>query len=491
VADSLKRATWDLTPGHGLPGTVEYYNQGNKTVEYHRFGDNSGIEPLVIDRAFHGIRENYKEISEEFRLFHRLYHDRKLDHFFKIDDDGNEHLVATIERGLVKIRLKEIRQFLAIKEMHLAIQFDCREHSMSTLEELGLQKEGVDHRQGLIHWSLNYGDHDIGVGTHRAFSRLLGKRLISPVPKEKSGFWGYAEEEPSKSVDFIVGVNEHGDEIDASSSRRYEYLTPVHFRKTVLDKYYQNPGKYSVEDAYLRCGSLWGMNLDNHHDDKVCAWLGDLWRDLPYVEQLHWRSHNIAPFGSMSKTFIARKIDAEFTDSDRPEHVFQERYDHLARSCQEILGWQMLLPLSLEDQHHLQCVRIPATDEQRDFDEVVLGLAKILIDSLNEKSLNDLIQVDKREELKGSISRLEAALEACGVTDAEKQIKFLRRLQGLRSSGSAHRKGTNYRKIAEEFGVDSQSLRSVFGGILGKALELLDYLISVVRSGRLGKIGDT
>jgi hypothetical protein len=35
--------------------------------------------------------------------------------FFKIDDDGNEHLVATIERGLVKIRLKEIRQFLAIK----------------------------------------------------------------------------------------------------------------------------------------------------------------------------------------------------------------------------------------------------------------------------------------------------------------------------------------------------------------------------------------
>jgi hypothetical protein len=227
------------------------------------------------------------------------------------------------------------------------------------------------------------------------------------------------------------------------------------------------------------------MTLDNHHDDQVCVWLGDLGRDLPYEEQLHWRSHNIAPSGGMSETFLRRQIDAEFADSDRPEHVFQMRYRDLATACEEILGWRLLLPLAHEDKHHFQCVRIPATDEQRDFDDLVLGLTKILIDSLNEKALNDLVPAATKEGLKGSISRLEAALTARGVGDCEEQIKFLRRLQDLRSSGSAHRKGSNYRKIAVDFGVDSQNLRSVFGGILRKALELLDFLTTVVRSRQL------
>jgi hypothetical protein len=482
VETCLKRPTWDLMHGCGMPGAIEYHNKGHKKVSYLRFGDDKGIEPLVIDRHFHGIREDYKELSEEFRLFHRLYHDRKLDHYIKIDGDGNEHLVATVEPGQIKVRLKEIRQFLAIKEMHMAIQFDCREHSTSTLEELGLKEGGGDHRKGLACWGLHYGD--IGMSSHRAYSRLIGKRLIIPLPKEKSGFWGYAAEEEKKTVDFIVGISDDGEEV-MSNIGKQRYLTPVHFRKTVLDKYYQKPGKYLVEDAYLQCGSLWGMYLDNHHDDKVCAWLGDLWRDLPYHEQLHWRSHNIVPFGGMSETFIRRQIDAEVTDSDRPEHVFQERYAALATACDEALGWLLLLPLAAEDRHHFQCVRVPATDEQRDFDEVILGLTKILIDSLNENALNQLVPVEKREGLKGSISRLEAAFATCGVTGSEKHVKFLRSLQELRSSGAAHRKGSNYRKVAVEFEVDSQSLRTVFGGVLRKGLELLDYLTSVVRSGKL------
>jgi len=62
-----------------------------------------------------------------------------------------------------------------------------------------------------------------------------------------------------------------------------DYLTPVFFKKAVLDKYYQQPDKYSVEDGYLRCCGLWGVTMDNHHADKVVIWLGDLGRDLKEV----------------------------------------------------------------------------------------------------------------------------------------------------------------------------------------------------------------
>ena len=82
------------------------------------------------------------------------------------------------------------------------------------------------------------------------------------------------------------------------------------------------------------------------------------------------------------------------------EHIFKQRYNDLQKVSQTRLGWQWLLPLRAADEHHLQSLRIPATDEQRDFDGLVLSLAKILIDSLNEESLRKLIPCEKQEEFK-------------------------------------------------------------------------------------------
>jgi hypothetical protein len=186
-----------------MPGAIEYHEGKNKRVEYLRYGNDNGIEPLIIDREFYGMRDNYVEICEEFRLFHRLYHDRRQDRYFKHDDSGNEHLVAIVEPNRVRIRLKEIRQFLAIKEMYLSIQFDYHEHSEYTLEELGLKKGGRENRGDLFCWGLFYGDLSCS-GTDRTFSRLLGKRLIPPLPKEKSGLWGFAEEEPKNMLILLL-----------------------------------------------------------------------------------------------------------------------------------------------------------------------------------------------------------------------------------------------------------------------------------------------
>lgn len=340
-----------------------------------------------------------------------------------------------------------------------------------------------------------YGEFGGEINGHKTFSRLIGKRLIEPLPKTKSGFWGFAEEEQKKFVDFIIGVDKEGNEVvhtsNPDSLANYfganpgapHYLTPVHFRKEVLDKYYQKPGKYSVEDSILRCASLWSMTMDNHHDDRVVAWLGDLGRDLPHEEQLHWRSYNIPPAGGPSETFIRRQLLAQFAKSERPEHLFPQCYEKLKDVCEKILGWQLLLPLTAEDAHHFRAIRIPSTDEQKDFDDLVQSLTKILIDSLNQKALNALIPQEKVPDIKNSIARLEAAFSACSVSDFEAHTEFLRKLQNLRSSGAAHRKGGNYRKIADEFQVDSQNLRTVFAGILAKSLDVLRFFISTVQNG--------
>lgn len=495
--ESLAMPDWDLRHGGGLPGACIHGGGGRgQHVEYLRFGIEH-FEPLVIYREFDGIKPNYVELSEEFRLFHRLYHDNKDGQFLKIEDDGSETLVATIEPNRVQVRLKELRQFLAIKEMHLAVQFDCREHSSHTLERLGLEAGGGDHRDGLCCWGLSYGSYDGLDRDHASFSRLLGKCLIPPLPKEKSGFWGYAREEPKKYEAFVIGVDENGDHItctsdpsgsaDPSGAERGSapYLTGVHFQKSVLDKYYNHPAKYSVEDSILRCGSLWTLTMDNHHDDKVCAWLGDLGSELPHSEQLHWRSHNIPPTGGVSEIFFRRQMMCQFIGADRPELVFHEQFHKLKSACDMFLGWQLLLPLAVADLHYFKGLRVPSTDDQKDFDEVVLGLTKILIDSLNEEEFHALIAPGGEADPKRGIALLEAVFVAREVKDYEEHISFLRNLQKLRSSGSAHRKGDKYRKISLVLGVDSQKLSRVFCGILEHAISFLEYLTTLVNGGKI------
>ena len=515
VERALAKSSWDLSIGHGVPCTIEDYRSEEERVEYLRYGDDDGIEPLIINRDFnesqtnYGKRVPYNEISEEFRLFHNLYHDKETNEYIKIDDEGNEHGVAAVKPDYIKIRLKEIRQFLAVKDMYLSVQFSFQGDSEYSFEELGVSEDemvGEDETKP-IRETTRDGDICWWHWQHPVYSdlRMLeGKRLIKPLPKSKSVFPGFAEESKKKHVEFIIGIDEDGEEIihtcDPTKLNHYgsnpdalSDLTPVYFGKQVLDQYYREPSKYSVEDSRVSC-PWWGMRIDNHHDDKVIAWLRELCF-LPYKEQLHWQSHNIPPEGGLSKTYFERYFKGSFTaTSDQPEHLFKYSYAHLQKESEKYLGWQLLQPLDLRDEHHFKGLRIPSTDEQRDFDELVLSLTKILIDSLNQKELKKLISLeqeqnlspDQKKNLKG-IDYLELALNSCGVEDAAGHITFLRKLQRLRSRGSAHRKGSNYQKIAKDFGIEDQNLRKVFAGILSKALDVLDYFIFLVRSRKINR----
>lgn len=498
IGEVLSKSSWDLSHGQGLPGSDGNYKYP-ETLAYLRFGNSDGIEPLVIDRQFHSVRDDYVEISEEFRLFHNLYHDRQRNEYIKVDDSGNKILVAVVKPKLVKIRAKELRQFLAIKEMHLSIQFECVVYSTISLAELGITSRVQNDRKDLYCWSLSYSGES-GDRKKPTCSIMDGKRLISPLPKSKSGFEGFAELQEKQYLNFIIRMDDNGDDIfhtcdpDALSNSfgknpgAPHEITPVSFGKEVLDKYYHQPSKYKVEEGTLWCNSAWYLRIDNLHEDKVCVSLKDL-GDLPYHEQLHWREHNIASESGFSEVAWRRYFENEWVDSDQPDHIFRQRYRLLTQVCQGNLGWQLLLPLNEEDEHHIQSIRVPATNEQRDFDGLVLGLATMLPDSLNVSGLKSLLDPsqhkDKKGNQKGSIQLLDTLLTNCGADGFTDHINFLHDLQSLRSSGSAHRKGSKYSKVAARFGVGNQDLRTVFANILREAVELLEYLIELVAERRV------
>ena len=401
-----------------------YCSYGESEIKYFRWGvneDKYGAEPLVIRRWFSKVKESYIEISEEFRLFHNLYHDKKTDTYIKIDDAGSEKTVAIVKPDEVQIRLQEIRQFLAIKEMFLSMLFVFDEYSTYSLQELGLNDvEPEFNRDGLMYWRHGYGgETSTYFKEFQSNSRLRGRRLIKPLPKSKSGLGDFAEE--PKYVEFIVDVDENGEEVyhtchprklrdvsgenpDAASK-----YTVVHFHKQVLDKYYGESSKYTVRDSMVHCASLWSMKIDNHNPDKVCVYLDELGIHLPYKEQLHWRDHNIPPEGGMSETYYRRMVLGEWASSDQPDILFKQNYEQLQEACEECLGWQLLKPLGPGDEHHLKRLRMPVSDEQCDFDDLVQDLQMILIESINVKPLKaGLCPQQRRMNLKckGSIEIL-------------------------------------------------------------------------------------
>lgn len=128
----------------------------------------------------------------------------------------------------------------------------------------------------------------------------------------------------------------------------------------------------------------------------------------------------------------------------------------------------------INDEYIFKTLHLPITDGQEEFDHLVLSLVKTMIDSLNEKEI--VKQFKNPTDLKGGISKLEYWLSELNFPDYQQQIKFLRNLQELRSTGTGHRKGKGHEKAAGVFGLNTDNYVDVFDRILLQANAFILFL---------------
>lgn len=474
---------WDLHVGQGRPGCSQSGSGDTAVVSYDRLGFHGGIEPLVHVRDFAAIKDGYLEIAEEFRFFHNIYQGKNKQELSKFDDAGHPEPVVKIAPDRVQIRTRELRQFLAVKEMDLALFFDISRYAEIELKDFPVAEADIEFKDGQACYHFGVRDcnsHD----PFRTHAFCMGKKLIPPFPKQQSGLWPF-EKKSEVYPTFIIGTDGGGSTVEftcnhgqlannfGANADAAHYLTPVHFRPEVLGKYYSQPDRYSVEDGYLRAAGLWGLKMDNDHSDRVIVFLGDLGRDLPAAERTYWRSFNVPPQGGLSKTAYTRKIRGWFASPSRPDLVFKSKLGRFNKSWQQQFGWPLFVDLAPADAHHLIALRIPLSNDQAEFDGQVQSLTIVLIDSLNEAQLANGLTLEPG--VKG-ITKLKAFLEARGVAEASALVTFLRNLQALRSASVAHRKGSEYEKIASVFDLENKELKEVFTVIFRSANEMLDIL---------------
>jgi hypothetical protein len=481
---ALADESWDLSIGDGEPGFVRRHASGKPVTTYHRFGSDDGIEPLVFNRHFHGIKPEYLELSEEFRHFHGLYHDQHNNRYIRILDSGEEEVVAEVTEPSVRIRTRALRQFLAAKGMHLLLFFDIVVQGNVKLEEIEPEARAAKHASKTACFAFNVAA-ERSTFSGQPFSRLVGKKAIPPLPIEQSGIWPY-DERKREYAEFIIGLDANGNPIqhtcDPEKLANYfgknadapNFLTPVVFRREVLKKYYDHPEKYDVEDGYLRCGGLWGLQIDNDAEDRVTVFLGDLGKTLKYQEQLYWKSFNKAPEGGredLSETNIRRSFLGQFADPTSPELVFKAELTDFGEAWEQRFGWPLIRPMQAADAHVIKKLHAPTTSSSAEFEDQVLLLTKLLVDSLNDAKIVETLGSSIPDEK--SIAKLERFLTAKGYPEVRREIEFLRLLQEARSSISAHRKGDGYKRIAKKLGLENRPTREVFAELLQSAIAML------------------
>lgn len=482
-SDALTDTEWEMDVNGGTPGMSKCFGRDETHIEYHRFGDDEGFEPLIIVRSFPNHRAGYPEVVEELRHAFNLYEDFATRNLYEIDDAGNEIEATRMSADRVEIRTSLLRRYQALKEMDLLLFMVSDVWLDRSPEAEAAIPPATERVAPTCRTELHAAAHD-----ERVFSRLRGKKVLDPPPRKQCGLWFFepdgeyisfqlSEDDVGRPVEFTSDPDLLGTNFGANPDNPH-YLTPVYFDAGVLQKYYDDHERYQVQEGYLRAHGSWGMQIDNDNDNGVVsAWLGDLGRDLPLAEQRRWRSFNILPpKGGVGETAIRRQILGQWVGSKSPDHRFKYLYEALNKAWTRHFGWPLFLPFHPGDEHVYASLRLPLGQTDREFDAQLVNLAKLLVDSLNEAEFTKVVgKGDKGEK---GISKFQRYLESIGVTDPPAIGKVLRSVQGLRSRGAAHRKGQDFDVAAA--GLDPKDLRSSFGTLLEQCIEALTLLLDLV-----------
>lgn len=429
--NSLKNSSWDIDPGsEGKPSIFGF----DKPYKYQSYSE-KGIEPFLFVKHFNfnDGHDRYVDIGEEFILYFRLYeksenkNNRK---FYYIDEIGELDEVIDIKPKLVRIKLKYLMEYLSIRKLNLVICFDFMKLSLKSFEELNTKPIYED----IINSDTNYNHHirrtDF-IEKEKTQSYIHGKTILS---YDKSRIDNFHFSPKYQYEKFIIGYNENGEELLEDCSKENGKLFKLtYFKKSVLDKYYNEPDKYKV-DGWRVSSNFFSLKIDNNIESYVAVFLVELGH-LPHKEQLHWKQYNISPQSGISGTYYKTMIEGNWVEHPEAcDLFFKSKYESFNQKWQEKFGWKFYKDLAPKDQHIFTSLHIPTSNNIKSFCEQILSLSKLMIDKLNETELQKNIQLEKNDR---GITKLEKflRLNSCEIPE---MIIFHRKLYDLRSGLLAH-----------------------------------------------------
>jgi hypothetical protein len=482
----LSKPDWDVYLDFGKPyfytgmtGKVVYHNPEMGT-------EINGIKfrPFVIYRYFHGFIPNTFELVQNFILYHEAFFVSQENEYRFIDENGELQTLARIKKDnnnhLVLVDAHYLKDYLAANRCCLVRYHDHMRYAVEDISrQIKRQFKSTVLRDKLACFKLLLRT-DMLRKEYRSASCLFGKDIVLPYPNPIKPRNLSIIKDKKKFATFIIGQNEQGENIEVTCNpdelSNYftdrgnpHFLTPIFFKREVLQKYYDEPSRYKVNGSSVKCLDLWLLRIDTTEEGLIQTWLGDL-GGIPYKEQLHWRQFNVPPKGKITKHRWLHDFMAEFAEpAGDPIYNFRVAFEEVQKATKTIYGEELFRELDQKDRYAYETLHLPLTEEWKEFDEQTQALAKFTIDSLNVDLLSR--ESGKRingTSIKGSLDLLEAFLNKKGIsTEYVKRILLpLRIVQTIRSTGAAHRKGSKFYDQLKRFQLANISNREKMKKIL-------------------------
>ena len=256
-------------------------------------------------------------------------------------------------------------------------------------------------------------------------------------------------------------------------------LSPAFFRPEVLSKYKADRDKYAVDEVrrFISCRGAWELrSYDVNNAGQVHAYLCDL-RHLPYQEQLHWKSQNEEPKGTISRRAYENDFQGEWASYLTP----------VQRVLYTVREWAKRKPdwWQLQDEALLLRINTPVSSSKDEWGIAFLELSKAVIEGFRVNSLRTLLQhkqisFEKEEQ---SLSLLRKLLsDQTGLDEDRRNLEGLRLVWQIRSTVASHRGGSEADQIAKDALSQHGTYRGHFDHVCNQVadeLELIEQVLGV------------
>jgi hypothetical protein len=449
---------WDLiSDGWG----INYHlSAGDPTVWITRPLESAGSkalrsgEKLVFSRSFegHDDKKSYIEFLQKFLLIFDLHFVPHKNAYCRLDKHGDLEEVIRIGeipsiRGgwggrVVTVDRCLLDDYMLLTNSALVRLFDFTLFDPSSFSGWGDNRKGRSVTNEQFGYSITV---QSGVGSYMRGAQII--RSAETMEKLHHRLTHQNEEKQYASFIAYDWKNGRVSEISCGPGHTANYftksnlpfeVTPAFFRPEVLLKYKADPPKYKLDERSIQCRDSWHLQTyDINEAGQVHTYLIYL-RNLPYEEQLYWKSFNEPPKASISKRAMTTDMHGEFDTEYNPLQSIKAIVRRLTE--QEAPWWRLRGPDLLDSVHY------PATASSEEWADELMALDKLLVEGFEGKWLrNKAIELGQTPLASdGSLVLVTRCLQGLGFDEehAKSTVSPLRALHNLRSKLKGHAGGS-------------------------------------------------
>ena len=465
---------------------------GRNTVwiesESHIFGSKTpkDVRQLVFARQLEGSREReslYYEILQEYSHLADIHWRRAERAYCRFNELGDiEHMVSVTDKGrsegiaLVSFEREPLEAYLAASNSVLVRMY---EFNLFKRGDSSAWADTSDTLRKQVRTSRNLFYRQIVNPERWGYTRgiqiiRISRPRVEIFSSMKDRWTGIKSRQEQQFCEYIAydWRNKQKKNISANPSAMTSYFdahgnslpyetSPVFFRPEVLSKYKTDRDKYTIneEHRHISCRGGWELRTyDVNEAGQVHTYICYLGQ-LPYEEQLHWKSFNEEPKAEISQRAIENDFMGEFSDIIDPlvEILFIVR-----EWCDASAEWW-----ELRDSRLLQGVNTPRTTSRDEWAQAFLRLSQLVIEGFKVKGIRKILRENgiAFEKNEGSLALIEKVLVSSNLFSAGQGLDGLREVQAIRSRAASHSGGRGADELAteaqEEYGSYTAHFESV------------------------------